>query len=110
MLAKEQRLSVAAFAKVFATGKRLHLPQVSLVYVPSDTFRAAVVVGKKVAKKAVDRNTLRRRVYTQLREITIDASLPVSVLVLVKPDFGRLAKVEQRQVVEDVITRLRGVL
>ena len=110
MLAKEQRLSVAAFAKVFATGKRLHLPQLSLVYVPDETFRAAVVVGKKVAKKAVDRNTLRRRVYAQLRDLTAGAPLPVSVLVLIKPAFGPLTKTEQRQIVEEAITRLHRVL
>lgn len=43
---------------------RKHSPTAQLVYHPLSTLSVAVVVPKKVEKKAVNRNKLRRRVYT----------------------------------------------
>lgn len=46
------------------------------------TYRAAVVVSKKVHKSAVVRNRIRRRVYEQLRlQIPADARMDIVVLV-----------------------------
>lgn len=52
---------------------------------PHPTFRAVVIVSKKVAQKAVDRNALRRKVYTLLEGMT---STPQDVVVRVKPVMG----------------------
>jgi len=110
MLAKTQRLSVAAFAAVFATGKRLHTPHLSIVYVPAPVFRAAVVVGKKVAKRAVLRNEYRRRVYAVIAETVRREPLSVSCIFLVRPSFATLTKQEQRDVVVEALQSLRGRL
>lgn len=82
MLPKRQRLTTAAFAQYFQKGRRQHGTYLQLIYVPSPRFYAAVVVGKKVYKTAVDRNRLRRQLYAVLHEHT---TLPVVCLVLAKP-------------------------
>lgn len=56
------------FGRVFSSGRRVHTPLLSVVVSPDMPFKAAVVVSKKVAKGAVARNKLRRRIYALLRE------------------------------------------
>ena len=69
MLAKSERLSVTEFDQYFKTGKRFHFTHCTIIYSPLATLHGSVVVGKKVSKKAVIRNTIRRRVYAQLRNV-----------------------------------------
>lgn len=63
MLTKKQRLTKKEFDHVFKNGKRVHSPSLQLIYTPGEQFHGAAVVGKKVHKRAVDRNRLRRRLY-----------------------------------------------
>jgi ribonuclease P protein component len=71
MFRKSERLNRTAFTEYFKIGRRFHSDNYTLIYSPVPFRAAAVVVGKKVFKGAVDRNTLRRRVYAALR-ITLD--------------------------------------
>ena len=66
MLPKRSRLTVAAFNQFFKRGQRSHGTYCTLVYTPHPQFRGAVVVGKKVYRRAVDRNRLRRQLYPVL--------------------------------------------
>jgi len=70
MLTKKQRLTTKEFKTLFEAGKKVHTPLYSVVYVPSSTFHASVVVSKKVARRAVDRNAMRRRVYSIVQNYT----------------------------------------
>jgi ribonuclease P protein component len=82
MLKKTERLTRKEFDQFFSTGKRLHSPYLQLIYAPHDTFHGSVVVGKKVAKKAIDRNTLRRRLYAQVyNELRLCTPKGVYILV-----------------------------
>ncbi|MBQ6570820.1 ribonuclease P protein component [Candidatus Saccharibacteria bacterium] len=53
----------------YQKGKTLRTPELSLVFNPNDRgyTRFAVVVSKKVAKSAVLRNRIRRRLYEAIR-------------------------------------------
>lgn len=55
---------------MYQHGKTVRKPQMSLVFVDNSKgfTRIAVVVSKKVAKTAVERNRIRRRVYEALRK------------------------------------------
>ncbi|MEZ4200464.1 MAG: ribonuclease P protein component [Candidatus Paceibacterota bacterium] len=66
MLPKKKRLNTEDFNRFFASGKRYHSPSLQIIHTPHHSFHGAVVVGKKVSKKAVTRNTLRRRLYNHL--------------------------------------------
>ena len=54
---------------VYQHGKTVRKTQMSLVFMPNERgfTRVAVVVSKKVAKSAVERNRIRRRVFEILR-------------------------------------------
>ncbi len=67
MFPKSQRVSRAAFASWYTKSRRYHTPIGMVCYVPHHELLVAVVVSKKVAKQAVERNRLRRRMYALLR-------------------------------------------
>jgi ribonuclease P protein component len=70
MLPKKRRLSSAEVRDVIARGKSVRGTVLSLKYVVNKGFfRAAVVVPKSVAKRAVDRNRVRRALYRTLANL-----------------------------------------
>lgn len=91
MFKKSERLKVVEFATYFARGKRHYTPHLTIITAPAKIRKVAVVVGKKVSKKAVTRNQLRRRIYTQLRQIVPETYTGVYI-VLVKPSFATLPR------------------
>ena len=105
MLAKKNRLSRAEFSKYFKTGKRTHSPIATLIISPHDSFHGAVVVGKKVSKKAVTRNKLRRRAYAQLYNRFKNKNTGVYILVL-KPAIVNLTRQEQHRKLSELIDKV----
>lgn len=92
MLAKSARLSVTEFDQYFKTGKRFHFTHCTIIYAPHERLHGSVVVGKKVSKKAVTRNTIRRRVYAQLRTVC-DAHNKTGVfIIIIKPAYISLSR------------------
>ena len=70
MLSKKYRFhSRGGVRYVYQKGKTIRRPKMSLVFTENTRgyTRVAVVVSKKVAKSAVARNKIRRRVYEALR-------------------------------------------
>lgn len=70
MLSKKYRFhSRGGIKYTYKKGKTIRTTKLSLVYAPNkfQKQRFAVVVSKKVCKKAVDRNRIRRRVYEAIR-------------------------------------------
>jgi ribonuclease P protein component len=69
MISQKQRISRGEFQSLLKKGRSFHSPLFSLSIskdVPGERF--AVVVSKKVAKKAVRRNKLRRWAYSILQK------------------------------------------
>lgn len=62
MVPRENRLTRGHF-KTQTKSTRLASEHFSLSYQPAMSFRMAVVVSKKVAAKATERNALKRRAY-----------------------------------------------
>ncbi|MDC1205594.1 ribonuclease P protein component [Candidatus Pacebacteria bacterium] len=85
MLAKKERLTKKEFDRFFSSGKRYHSPVLQLIYTPLDVFHGAAVVGKKVHKKAVDRNKTRRRLYGALYALKLQDNLMGVYIVIAKP-------------------------
>ena len=70
MLSKNYRFhSRGGVRYVYQHGKTVRKPQMSLVFVENSRgfTRVSVVVSKKVAKLAVTRNRIRRRIYEAIR-------------------------------------------
>jgi len=92
MLAKSARLSVAQFDQYFKTGKRFHFTHCTIIYSPLHKLHGSVVVGKKVSKKAVTRNKIRRRVYAQLRTVCDAQSATGVFIIIIKPAYISLSR------------------
>lgn len=105
MLQKSQRLTRTEFSHFFKIGQRSHSPSLTLLYTPHKEFHGAVVVSKKVAKRANVRNELRRRIYGQLYTKVKESPAGVFI-VIVKPPFALLSKNEQKESVQKLLTRI----
>jgi ribonuclease P protein component len=69
MLSKKTRIPRTLFSELIRSPKYANSANFSLRFAPltSPTPRIGVSVSKKVSKSAVDRNTVRRRVYSEVR-------------------------------------------
>lgn len=103
MLKKKQRLTTKEFDHVFSNGKRYHSPTLQLIHSSSDTFHGSAVVGKKVFKKAVDRNRLRRRLYGVLYRYQKEQPLSGTFIFIAKPKLKEVEKEGFTQEVESLL-------
>ena len=87
MLQKSARLTKQEFDHYFKVGKRFPCPHCTIIYSPLATLHGSVVVSKKVSKKAVTRNTIRRRVYTQLRIVASTHNATGVFIIIIKPAY-----------------------
>ncbi|MBP9836444.1 MAG: ribonuclease P protein component [Candidatus Pacebacteria bacterium] len=99
MLKKANRLNHAEFAKYFSVGKRIHNTYSTTIYAPAPTLLCAVVVAKKIYKKAHDRNLIRRRFYEVIREIIKEREVTGVYIFLVKPVIKNLTKSEFKKLI-----------
>lgn len=77
------------------------------MYYPFPTLRAAAVVGKKVAKKAHERNTLRRRMYAAIERFAKERGALSGVFILVaKPALAKDSRLVQQTKVMELLGRL----
>ena len=83
MLPKRERLSVKDIASL-SQGRSVFGSLVSLRFLPAKEAKYSVSVSKKVAKRAVDRNRIKRRVYSAVRKAKGASSIPYSVMLMPK--------------------------
>ena len=77
----------------------------SLKYTPNlrgATWRAAVVVSKKVSKSAVTRNRIRRRIYEAIRQQSPSISQPYDLVCMVyRAELATMSSADlQREVIQ----------
>lgn len=106
MLKKKQRLSRSEFTNLLKQGKRLHSPFFSLLYTPSSETKCGLVVGKKIAKKATERNKLRRQIYSIFGENLAELSKKHCAL-LTRPSINTLSYTELKAEIEKLIKPLK---
>jgi ribonuclease P protein component len=86
MIARAHRFhGYGSLRHVYARGQVVRGPLFALKYLRNDrrkTYRAAVVVSKKVHKSAVVRNRIRRRLYEALR-LQLPKDIPPYDIVLI---------------------------
>lgn len=107
MLPSSRRLTSAEVPLILKEGKGASYGPIRVKYTPrlgkAHTSRFAVVISKKVLKKATDRNRARRRVYEMVR--TIELPSPVDVVILLS--VGSLSSKELRQSVKEALSKVR---
>ncbi len=92
MFKKNERLNKSEFSEFFKIGKKHNFPEATIITHPHPTLKVAVVVGKKVAKSAVRRNTIRRRVNAQLKKLSEIRKDKNVLIVIVKPKYNSLTR------------------
>jgi len=68
MLPQKNRLNRKDFLLVKKNGKKIFLSDFLVYYLSSDQQKVSVVVSKKIAKKATQRNKLRREIYDYFKK------------------------------------------
>lgn len=104
MFKKNERLNRSEFTHFFAVGTKKHTKHLTFITSPATSLKVSVVVGKKVAKSAVKRNTLKRRVYAALRR-TIGQQQEV-VIVVVKPSLATLSRKTAEMEINEAIAQV----
>ncbi|MCB9815443.1 ribonuclease P protein component [Candidatus Nomurabacteria bacterium] len=92
MFKKTNRLTKVEFDEFYKTGLKKHFPHLTIITKPLQKTKTSVVVGKKVAKSAVRRNTLRRRVYATLKRVDTDNKSLGGIIIILKPSYNSLTR------------------
>ena len=106
MLPKKNRLDTKTVEKVFKVGAFVNSPSLTLRFLKNKEnleTRISVVVPKSVAKKATERNVLRRRGYTALGGVL--SKFPagvIGVIVFKKP----ILLLETKNEIETLLTKI----
>lgn len=74
MFKKRDRMTASEFSTFYADARPYHGTYLTLRTTASDALRVAAVAPKKLYRRAVDRNRVRRRLYALLRECVPDES------------------------------------
>jgi ribonuclease P protein component len=106
MLKKAHRLNRTAFSSYFSSGKRSHGTYLTIIYQPSTTLLSAAVVGKKVSKKAVLRNRVRRRLYSVVERSLLTAGKTGVFILVAKPSIASLSRLEFVEKVSEELGRV----
>jgi ribonuclease P protein component len=104
MFKKTNRITTKEFNQYFKAGARHHHKHLTVITHPHPTLKVAVVAGKKVAKSAVARNRLKRRVLAQLKTNLTERT--GVYIVILKPTFAGLARKSAMKVVGAAVAGL----
>lgn len=107
MLKKKQRLTATQFDRFFLSGRRRHSTAFTLVWHAYPTFHCAAVVGKKVRKKAVDRNRLRRQLYNIVYRLMQGTDCSGVYIIIAKPAAASLSFAAMKEEVAGLLRTTR---
>jgi ribonuclease P protein component len=104
MLPRKQRISTQLFKDIIQKGSAFHAPLFSIrIKKTLNNSRFGVSVPKKVAKTAVLRNKIRRRVYSALKVININNQH--DVIFIAKIGIEKLKQIELSQEINKIFVK-----
>jgi ribonuclease P protein component len=92
MLARKHRINKELFAEIIKAGKSVSSDNLSLKIqpIPADCSAFAFVVSSKVAKKAVDRNKLKRRARHIVAKMMPEIKNGLGIIIFLKKGSEKL--------------------
>jgi ribonuclease P protein component len=111
MIAKLHRFTTAIFDRVFRKSKRIHINGFTFSVSPiwkGKNPRFAVVVGKKVSKKAVERNRLRRQLYEIVRQNLVGKIVDKNVIFIYKGAVKFTAQDKFTKACQELVQKLNN--
>ena len=94
------RLRTKEFKAVFENGSAIHTKHLMCKMVFASSFKAGVSVSKKVQKKAVCRNQIRRKLYAVLRDFM---NTPRHIIVIVKKHDKELSYTDLHEELQQIL-------
>ena len=110
MIARPYRLRTAAdFNKTYQRGRSINADAMYIKHYQSHlaNSKVAVVVSKKVSKKAVVRNRCKRRVIEVVRKSWQHVLPGHNLIITIKQDISKLPAPEVEAIVVDIIKRAK---
>jgi ribonuclease P protein component len=106
MLAKKNRANTETVDNLFKSGKFIHSSLLTFKYIlkSGSTTRISVLVPKSIAKKAVERNILRRRGYQALKKHLTEFPIGVAGVLVFKKPVGSVIEVENE--IKTILTKI----
>ncbi len=94
MLSKEQRLNLGKTKNrnIFSSSNKLKINRFLIFYRPGKTFKASAVVPKKKINLAVDRNRIKRKIYSILEKHQIRKN-KIEIVILLTNSVSPEAKI-----------------
>ncbi|MBP6005587.1 ribonuclease P protein component [Candidatus Saccharibacteria bacterium] len=93
MLARNQRLrDSGSIQRTLRKSKKVDIVWAN-IYISKTKIRntrGAVIVSKKVSKKAIIRNRIRRKIYEQIRQTIREQPLSCDIVLVVKQEISQL--------------------
>ncbi len=111
MLAVKNRIHGRnVFLRIFKSGKTIRSKYMNLNYSPirGKHFKVAVIVSRKVSKKAVIRNRIRRRIYELIRQEFTDYANGYNLIFTVfSNELAVLKTSELKKIIEDILKKVQ---
>lgn len=107
MLPKKQKVDKKLFDEVFKNGRNYHSDflflKMSALEKQSDKSRFAVVIPKKISKKATERNLIKRKIFASLRENKGKIKTGFAVIIFVKKGIENLEYAEIKEEIYKIL-------
>lgn len=108
MLSKKFRLNLREQTDFFEKCKKVHSPYFSFFYLPAEAFEATVIVSKRVASLATQRNIIKRKFRAAIAEnLKILSELKINLVVVVHERSSQLSVSEIAQQIETNVQKIR---
>jgi ribonuclease P protein component len=80
MLPKTERLTTKELDILFKEGKQRNFPLFLVTYIPAPRFALSALTSKKVFPTAVERNSIRRKVYNSIKYVEIRPKASIALV------------------------------
>jgi len=87
------------------TVKRIYSPNFEVIQKAGNRLKLGVVITKKVAKKAVDRNRIKRMIHEALKEQIVNLSSPI--VIIVKSNLAQQKMPEIKNELENQLKKIK---
>ena len=112
MLSKKNRLRKNKdFNKIFKKGKKLNEEILLLIILKNNLkeVRVGVIINKKVSKKAVVRNKIKRRIYNSIKKKLSKIEKGFDFLIIAKPEIKEKSFFEIDKIINKSLKKTEAI-
>lgn len=109
MLARKHRINKELFTEIIKAGKSVSSANLSLKIqpIPIDYSAFSFVVSSKVAKKAVERNKIKRRARHIIRKMLAETEKGLGIIIFFKPGSKKMSFQELEEEIKKLFKKVK---